>query len=223
TLLRLDEVLGISHARQLQSERTPAFLVGDASRPIALLVDNVLDEREVVVKPLGPLLDPIRRYSGAFQLGDGRLALLLNPVALAQITRGMALAAPAATAQSATSHRLLIADDSFATRELIRSILSSAGYDVTTAVDGFDALEKLRASDFDLVVSDVEMPRVDGFQLTSRIRTELGKTDLPVIIVTSLSSDTHRRRGLEAGAQAYIVKSQFNQGNLIDTIRQLLG
>lgn len=114
-------------------------------------------------------------------------------------------------------------DDSFATRELIRSILSAAGYEVATAVDGLDALDRLRAETYDLVVSDVEMPRVDGFTLTSRIRSELGKTDLPVIIVTSLASEAHRRRGLEVGAQAYIVKSQFNQNNLLETIRQLIG
>ena len=94
---------------------------------------------------------------------------------------------------------------------------------MTTARSAEEALDKLGTQSPDVVVADLGMPRVDGFQLTSRIRTELGKTDLPVIIVTSLSSDTHRRRGLEAGAQAYIVKSQFNQGNLIDTIRQLLG
>ena len=114
-------------------------------------------------------------------------------------------------------------DDSFATRELIRSILNAAGYDVATAVDGLDALDRLRAETYDLVVSDVEMPRVDGFTLTSRIRSELGKTDLPVIIVTSLASEAHRRRGLEVGAQAYIVKSQFNQNNLLETIQQLIG
>ena len=74
-----------------------------------------------------------------------------------------------------------------------------------------------------ILVSDVEMPRVDGFQLTSRIRTEMGLLDLPVIIVTSLASETHRRRGLEVGAQAYIVKSQFNQSNLLETVQQLLG
>ncbi|HEY3229530.1 MAG TPA: response regulator [Roseiflexaceae bacterium] len=127
--------------------------------------------------------------------------------------------------RDATAHqsRLLVADDSFTTRELIRSILQSAGYDVTTAVDGLDALDKLRAGTYDLVVSDVEMPRVDGFQLTTQIRKDLGLTDLPVVIVTSLASEVHRRRGLEAGAQAYIVKSQFDQSNLLDTVRQLLG
>jgi two-component system, chemotaxis family, sensor kinase CheA len=223
-LLRLDELLGIAHARHIHNQRTPAILVGAASRPVAILIDQLIDEREVVVKPLGPLMERQRRYNGAFQLGDGRLALLLNPATLAQLTRGMALAVPSDQNQTEQRRqRLLVADDSFATRELIRSILTSAGYLVTTANDGADALEKLRLSSYDLVVSDVEMPRLDGFQLTSKIRTELGKTDLPVIIVTSLASETHRRRGLEAGAQAYIVKSQFNQSNLIETIRQLLG
>jgi two-component system chemotaxis sensor kinase CheA len=164
-----------------------------------------------------------RRYGGAIQLGDGQLILLLNPVALVQVARGLALATTVVKHDEARRHsRLLVADDSFTTRELIRTILQSAGYDVTTAVDGFDALDKLRAGPYDLVVSDVEMPRVDGFQLTNHIRKDLGLTDLPVIIVTSLASEAHRRRGLEVGAQAYIVKSQFNQSNLLETVQQLL-
>jgi two-component system chemotaxis sensor kinase CheA len=222
-LLRLDELLGIAHSRHVHNARTPAVLIGTATRPIAILVDRLLDEREVVIKPLGPLMERQRRYSGAFQLGDGQLILLLNPLTIAQMTRGMALAAPAKADIIQRRQRLLVVDDSFATRELIRSILSSAGYDVATAIDGIDALDKLSTNPYDLVVSDVEMPRLDGFQLTQRIRTELNRTDLPVIIITSLASETHRRRGLEVGAQAYIVKSQFNQSNLIDTIRQLLG
>ena len=181
------------------------------------------DEREVVVKPLGPLLEKQRRFNGAIQLGDGRLILLINPVTLAQTARGMTLAAPSVKRDDIRrSARLLVADDSFTTRELIRSILQSAGYQVTTAIDGFDALDKLRGDTYDLVVSDVEMPRVDGFQLTSSIRNDLGLTDLPVIIVTSLASEANKRRGLEVGAQAYIVKSQFNQNSLLETVQQLL-
>ncbi|MCS6938060.1 MAG: response regulator, partial [Roseiflexus sp.] len=152
-----------------------------------------------------------------------RLALLLNPMTLTQLGRGTALVAHAPEQSQRRRARLLVVDDSFATRELIRSILSAAGYEVATAVDGRDALDRLRAETYDLVVSDVEMPRIDGFTLTSCIRNELGKTDLPVIIVTSLASEAHRRRGLEVGAQAYIVKSQFNQSNLLETIRQLIG
>jgi two-component system, chemotaxis family, sensor kinase CheA len=225
SLLRLADLLDVDGAQPFPSRRrTPAIVLGAAQRPLALLIDQLIDEREVVVKPLGPLLEKQRRFSGAIQMGDGRLVLLLNPLALAQAARGMALMTTVVKHDDARHHsRLLVADDSFTTRELIRTILQSAGYDVTTAVDGLDALDKLRATTYDLVISDVEMPRVDGFQLTSRIRTDLGLTDLPVIIVTSLASETHRRRGLEAGAQAYIVKSQFNQSNLLEIVQQLLG
>jgi two-component system chemotaxis sensor kinase CheA len=223
-ILRLADLLDVAGAQPFPSRhRTPTVIIGSAQRPLALLIDRLIDEREVVVKPLGVLMERQRRFSGAIQLGDGRLVLLLNPMALAQTARGMALARPLARRDATRHSRLLVADDSFTTRELIRSILQSAGYEVTTAVDGLDALDKLRAAPYDLVVSDVEMPRVDGFQLTTQIRRDLGLIDLPVVIITSLASETHRRRGLEAGAQAYIVKSQFDQGNLLETVRQLLG
>jgi two-component system chemotaxis sensor kinase CheA len=225
TLLRLADLLDVGGAQPFPAlRRAPAIVIGAGQRPLAVLVDRLLDEREVVVKPLGPLLEAQRRFSGAIQLGDGRLILLLNPIALAQVARGLALTTTVVRHNEVHRHsRLLVVDDSFTTRELIRTILQSAGYDVTAAVDGFDALDKLRAAPYDLVVSDIEMPRVDGFQLTSHIRNDLGLADLPVIIVTSLASDAHRRRGLEVGAQAYIVKSQFNQSNLLETVHQLLG
>ena len=223
-VLRLADLLDVGGAQAFPAaRRTPTVLIGTHKRPFALLVDRMLDEREVVVKPLGALLEQQKRYSGAIQFGDGRLILLLNPLVLAQVARGMSLVTRVALRNAAPQRsRLLVADDSFTTRELISSILQAAGYEVTTAVDGLDALEKLRADSYDLVVSDVEMPRVDGFQLTSRIRQEL-KGAMPVVIVTSLASEAHRRRGLEAGAQAYIVKSQFDQSNLLEIIRQLLG
>lgn len=224
-IYRLSDLLNMPAAplRSLR-QRIPTVLIGAGQRLFALLVDRLLDEREVVVKSMGALMEQQRHYGGAIQLGDGSLMLLLNPSSLAQRARGIAINVPQTQPAAARqSSRLLVADDSFTTRELIRSILQSAGYDVTTATDGLDALDKLRSNAYDLVVSDVEMPRVDGFTLTERIRKELGRTDLPVVIVTSLASETHRRRGLEVGAQAYIVKSQFNQGNLLETVRQLLG
>jgi two-component system, chemotaxis family, sensor kinase CheA len=223
SLLRLADLLELPSAALFPARgRMPAVMIGGGQRLLGLIVDRLIDEREVVVKPLGPLMEKQRRYSGAIQLGDGRLILLLNPGTLAQAARGMALATPSDQRRQARLSRLLVADDSFTTRELIRTILQSAGYSVTTAVDGFDALDKLRSDAYDLVVSDVEMPRIDGFQLTRSIRNEPRLADLPVIIVTSLASEDHRRRGLEAGAQAYIVKSQFNQQSLLDTVQQLL-
>lgn len=223
-IYRLSDLLNIPAGPLRNTQRRiPTVIVGSGQRLFALLVDRLLDEREVVVKSMGTLMERQRRYGGAIQLGDGSLLLLLNPTNLAQLARGMALNVPQTQPTSRRNSHLLVADDSFTTRELIRSILQSAGYEVTTATDGMDALDKLRSHTYDLVVSDVEMPRVDGFTLTDRIRKELGHTNLPVVIVTSLASDAHRRRGLEVGAQAYIIKSQFNQGNLLETVRQLLG
>ncbi len=225
SLLRLADMLGVEGAPLFHNrERMPALILGSGQRLIGIIVDRLLDEREAVVKPLGLLFAGLRRYGGAVQLGDGKLVLLLNPVALVQTARGMVLTGTTAmNSKMQRRHHLLIADDSFTTRELMRSILQSAGYQVTAAVDGFDALDKLRAQSYDLVLSDVEMPRVNGFELTARIRGELKLDDLPVIIMTSLASEAHRRQGLEAGAQAYIVKSQFNQDNLLEIIQQLLG
>ncbi|NTU84615.1 MAG: response regulator, partial [Chloroflexales bacterium] len=220
-LLPLADLLGVEAPSPLASrDRAPAVLAGSAQRPVALLVDELLDEREAVVKPLGALLGAQRRYGGAVQLGDGALVLLLNPMLLVQGARGVAPPSPPVARRR---YHLLVVDDSFTTRELIRSILQSAGYEVTASVDGADALDRLRSHPYDLVVSDVEMPRLDGFQLTLRLRSDTALRGLPVVLITSLASEEHRRRGLEVGAQAYIVKSQFNQESLLDVIRQLLG
>jgi two-component system chemotaxis sensor kinase CheA len=118
---------------------------------------------------------------------------------------------------------VLVTDDSFATRELIRSILESAGYHVTVAVDGQHALEQLRAEPFELVVSDVEMPRLNGMELVASMRADPALHGIPAVLLTSLASEQDRQRGMDAGAQAYIVKSQFDQESLLDVVRQLVG
>ncbi|GAB4432732.1 MAG: hybrid sensor histidine kinase/response regulator [Chloroflexi bacterium OHK40] len=221
--LSLATLIGLDDPGARTTEgRSPAVLVGGPQQPVAVLVDALLDEREVVVKPLGPLFARQRRFSGAVQLGDGSLVLLLNPAALsgaASAQRPLPTFAPARPVRRA---RLLVADDSFTTRELVRSILESAGYEVAVAIDGLSALEQLRAQRFDLLVSDVEMPRLDGYGLVAQLRADDQLHALPAILITSLASEEHRRRGLEAGAQAYIVKSQFDQNSLLDVVRQLL-
>ena len=118
--------------------------------------------------------------------------------------------------------RLLIADDSVTTRSLVKSILESSGYSVTAAVDGAEAWRLLQEQGADLVVSDVEMPNLDGFGLAETIRQSKRFHDLPVILVTALDSPEHKARGIEAGANAYLVKSAFDQTNLLETIGQLL-
>ncbi len=117
---------------------------------------------------------------------------------------------------------ILVAEDSITARTLLKNILEAAGYRVETAVDGLDAFGKLQGGGFDLVVSDVDMPRMNGFDLTARIRRdrELGET--PVVLVTALESREDRERGVDAGANAYIVKSSFDQSNLLETIKRLI-
>ena len=119
--------------------------------------------------------------------------------------------------------RVLVVDDSITSRTLEQSVLTGAGYDVTTAVDGLDAWRALERTPFALVVSDVEMPRLDGIGLCERIRADPRTASLPVILVTSLDQPEHRARGLEAGADAYIAKSSFDQEDLLETVRLLLG
>jgi two-component system chemotaxis sensor kinase CheA len=105
---------------------------------------------------------------------------------------------------------------------LLKNILESAGFEVQTAVDGIDAWSILETANFDLVVSDVEMPRMDGFELTAKIRSQENLKNLPVVIVTSLESREDRERGIDVGANAYIVKSGFEQNNLLSVVKRLL-
>jgi two-component system chemotaxis sensor kinase CheA len=123
---------------------------------------------------------------------------------------------------AAKTKAVLVAEDSITSRLLLKGILESAGYRVKTAVDGMEAFTMVRAEHFDLVVSDVEMPRLNGFDLTTRIRADQKLASLPVILVTALETRDDRERGLEAGANAYLIKSSFDQGNLLETIQRLI-
>ena len=125
--------------------------------------------------------------------------------------------------ESRAPSRILVVDDSITSRTLEQSVLSAAGYDVTTAVDGSEAWRTIERQDFALVVSDVEMPHLDGFGLCERIRANARTALMPVIPVTSLDEPAQRARGLEAGADAYITKSSFDQDTLIETVRMLIG
>jgi CheY-like chemotaxis protein len=117
----------------------------------------------------------------------------------------------------------LLVEDSLIARDLERTILESAGYQVDVALDGIDALERLRTGIYDLIVADIEMPRMDGFALLERIRSQERTRELPVVVVTNRERPEDKRRGMELGADAYILKSSFDQSSLLDTIRQLIG
>ncbi len=225
-LVDLAEVLQLPSApRRPQSpEATPVLVLGAGDQRVAFAVDGVLDEREVLVKRLTKPLSRVRNIDGATILGSGEVAPILNVPDLLKSARtaGAAPRTPAAAVPSATSaKRILVVEDSITSRMLLKGILESAGYDVKTAVDGIDAFTALRAERFDLVVSDVEMPRMNGFDLTARIRAERTLAEVPVVLVTALESREDREHGIDVGANAYLVKSSLDQSDLLEALRRL--
>jgi len=202
------------------------FVLPTEQGGIAFGVDQVVGEQEVMVKGLGTQLRRVRNIAGATVLGSGKVVPILNSRDLVKSAVRVAAAGTvfgyAAPAEESASRSVLVVEDSITARTLLKNILESAGYRVRTAVDGVDALTLLGTEDFDLVVSDVDMPRMNGFELTGRIRASRQLADLPVVLVTSLDSREDRERGVDAGANAYIVKSSFDQSNLLDAIRRLI-
>lgn len=220
----LAEVLGLGTQARDAGKLTLLLLKVRGER-FVLLVDELLGDQEITVKNLGKQLLRVRNLLGATLLGDGQLVPILHPGDLyrsAQETRVSALAQSAEARPGTSRQRLLIAEDSFTSRGLLKAILEGAGYQVATANDGLEAWNALKQAQFDLLVSDVEMPRMDGFTLTSRIRADRELDSLPVVLVTALGSAEDRARGLEAGANAYLVKSGFEQDSLLDAIRRLI-
>jgi two-component system chemotaxis sensor kinase CheA len=167
------------------------------------------------------LLEGVDGYLGAAILGDGGIALILDP---AFLTRATLPGAPAvATKTERLASKVLVVDDQFTVRELQRSILEAAGYRVETARDGTEALARVVSEpDLGLVVTDIEMPEMDGIELLRSIRAEPQHASLPIVVVTARGGEEDRRRGVEVGADAYIVKDEFNQQTLLDTVERLL-
>jgi two-component system chemotaxis sensor kinase CheA len=203
------------------------LILGSADKRIAFCVDEIIEEQEVLVKPLGRQLSRVRNIAGAAVLGTGKAVpildipdLLKSAVKLAAGQAGSVVGRALDTDAQQTS--VLVAEDSITSRTLLKNILESAGYAVTTAIDGADALMRLKADRYDLLVSDVEMPRMNGFDLIARVRAEKALAQMPAVLVTALDSREDRERGIEVGANAYIVKSSFDQSNLLEVIRRLI-
>ncbi|HZG38615.1 MAG TPA: hybrid sensor histidine kinase/response regulator [Nodosilinea sp.] len=215
---------------ELPQQRHACIILQSGPDCLGLFVEALLDEQEVVLKPQSQLLKRVRYISGATILGTGDVCMVLNPqdVIGAVRQRGSCLALPeaslseTATPPIARPRCILLVEDSIATRTQEKRILESAGYEVVTAVDGLDGFNKLQTRPFDAVVSDVQMPNLDGLGLTQRIRQQREYSELPVVLVTTLASEDDRRRGAEAGANAYITKGSFTQDMLFETLNRLI-
>lgn len=226
SLVRLRDVLELSNpGRRSNGDSSPVVVVRAADRQVAFLVDEVVGEQELMVKSLGQQLARVRNVAGASITDSGAVIPILNALDLVESACTVGAPRLAEDVEETTQERrrrLLIAEDSITARTLIKTILEGAGYDVVTTVDGMDALTTLKTEPFDLVVSDVDMPRMNGFELTSRIRADKKLENMPIVLVTALGSQKDREYGIEVGANAYIVKSDFDQSNLLEIIRRFL-
>jgi chemotaxis protein histidine kinase CheA len=205
----------------------PVIISHSEGKKVGFIVSEFLSEREVVFQEFKGYLKRPPYFSGITTLGTGEVILILNMQELMK-TKDTAHTVLKSEDPKAGKHRpkkntILIVEDSIITAELEKNILENAGYDVDIATDGIDALDKLPIKKYDLLVTDVDMPRMNGFELTAKIRSGKRLKDIPIIIVTAREKAEDKRRGIEVGADAYILKKEFDQSNLLSTIKRLIG
>lgn len=224
-LVSLGDVLGLPPGGE-RGDAINVLALRAADRTVAFEVDNLQSERELVLKALGREIARAQFVSGAALLGTGEVIIVLEANDLVRSASGIALTrrrlpAEAVPAAQRKLH-ILVVDDSITTRTLEKNILETAGFDVTVAIDGAEAWRVITEYEFDVVVSDVEMPVMNGFELTREIKNNPKTRHIPVILLTSLGKPEHQQAGLKAGADAYLVKSQFDQGELLRMIRDVV-
>jgi two-component system chemotaxis sensor kinase CheA len=188
-------------------------------------VDEIVDERQIQVKGLGKLLSRVRNISGATILGSGKVIPVLNITDLMKSAiriTGRNKGRPDEIKSVIKTGKILVVEDSITSRTMLKNVLETSGYKVITAIDGLEGFTKARSGEFDLILSDVDMPVINGFEFTAKIREDLKLNKMPVILLTSLESREDRERGIEVGANAYILKSSFDQGCLLEVIKKLI-
>lgn len=227
-LLRIPQHLARKVSQKKYLKGLLLLVVRVRGEKLALIVDDLLDERDMVIKPLPEHLRCATMVSGMVTTGKNELVGILHvPVLLemARRTRSDPLWKQGETVPGETSLplRVLVVDDSLNTREIEKDALEAHGFQVTLAEDGLDGLRKAQSEEFDAVLTDVEMPNMDGFTLTERLRQHDKYRDTPIIIITSREKEADKRRGIQVGADAYIVKGDFDQSNLVEILHNLLG
>ena len=231
-LVKLSSILGLNGTNMDKEQKyVTAAIVVKSNELMALEIDDIIEEQEILIKDLGSQLKKIPNLTGATILNSGEIVPILNVYDLFKSATNLTLDSPKPESKpsldseniiSTGKKTILVVEDSITSRILLKNILESAGYITETAVDGVDALAVLKSKEINLVVSDIEMPRMDGFTLTSQIKADETLKKLPVVLVTSRSTEADKERGGEVGASAYIIKSEFDQTNLMNTIKTLL-
>jgi two-component system chemotaxis sensor kinase CheA len=230
-LAALADVLGMADTPQKKDAR-PAIVISGGEKKIAVAIDELLGAQEIALKKLPAPLIRVPFISGATIIGTGEVVCILtvNDIMRSVLGAGAATSLTARTAAAPTpsdlhateGQKILVADDSVTIRTLQTSLLRSAGYIVDAACDGQEAWEMLNRDHYDIVVSDVEMPNMTGFDLTQKVRGDSKLKDKPVVLVTTLASEEDQKRGIAAGADAYIIKGSKEQAKLLETVARLI-
>jgi two-component system chemotaxis sensor kinase CheA len=225
-LFSMDHLLGMEHSSGgAGPDMLRVVVLRPGGRRVAITVDAFLWESDSVIQDLGPAAGSHGKISGGILLEDGAVAFVLETTALLESSVHQPLPSfvkPAESAREREPSSILVVDDSITTRTLEKSILEAHGYRVRVAVDGFEALAQLRTERAGLVITDIQMPRMDGFELLEAMKKDQNLSRIPVIVVTSLERREDQERGLALGADAYIVKRKFDQPELLAAIRQIL-
>ncbi len=230
-VVNLDEILRLPPVETPEKEEKTdkalsIVLTSSLDKKVGFIVDKIVGQEEIFIKNLGRHLGKLKKVSGATILGTGEVVVILyiaDLIAESRLSHSAAVNKTLITKEKKKGRKILVVDDSITTRELEKSILEAHGYIVDTAVDGLDAINNINKDNFSLVISDIEMPKMDGFELCRALNNNESYKDIPVVIVTALEKEEDKRRGIEAGAAAYIAKGTFNQSNLLDTVERLIG
>jgi two-component system sensor histidine kinase and response regulator WspE len=228
-LVDMHQILGVPGSA-LEGEEWPVILISMEGRTYGLAVDKLKGERELVVRPLDARLGKIRDVNAAALQEDGSPVLILDVDDLIRsadklsTTGAIGQWTAASEPSSPTRYkRVLIVEDSLTVRELERKLLLSAGYEVEVAVDGMDGWNAVRAGDFDLVLTDIDMPRMDGIELVTLIKQDPNLNSIPVMIVSYKDRQEDRDRGLRAGADYYLAKGSFHDQKLLSAVVDQIG
>jgi len=224
-VFHLGELLGFSKAASVEAPLIPTLLVRAANRRVALLVDRIEGSKEIVVKPVGPQISAIRWIAGATILGDGRVVLILDIPTLTRLDTPIQIEPPKVVEEPVeekpVAKTIMVVDDSITVRKVTARLLKRQGLEVLTAKDGIDAISQLQDHIPDLMLLDVEMPRMDGYELATQVRNNPDLKHIPIIMITSRTGTKHRDKAEKIGINRYLGKP-FNETELLENIRALL-
>lgn len=223
-LVWLSNVLGLDQSKIIQNAKQNEYIfiivISIAEKRVAFVVDDVINEQEIIVKNFMKPLIRIKNIAAAAILGSGKPVPILNVSDLIHSVLSLKVQAFSQNQdhENTSKRHILLAEDSITTRMLLKNILELAGYEVTTAVDGLDAWNTIRSNDFSAIVSDVDMPNMNGFELTEKVRKSEDLSTIPIILVTARESLEDKTRGIDVGASAYITKNTFDSSFLLEVI-----